>query len=508
MAKEPLKSILIVGGGTAGWMTAALLNRFIPASRCAITLVESPDVGTIGVGEATVPPLVAFMRAIGVDEDEFLRECQATFKLGIKFIDWRRKGSALWHPFGAIGGSIDRIPLFQHWLKAQRSGTDPSSFDSYSLHALLGEQGKAPRPLGGSSPITDAGQYAYHLDAKAFAAYLARIACYRGVVQVLDTVRGVALDQRGSIDRIETERHGALQADLYIDCTGFAGLLIERALGDPYIDWSDLLLCDRALAMQLPHDGHMAPYTRATALDAGWVWRIPLHRRIGSGYVFSSRFISEEAAAREFLLHAGQDPERAEPRLLKMRVGRRTSFWVRNCVAVGLASGFLEPLESTGIFLIQKGIEHLLEGFPDCGLDDKLRRRYNRRMGELYEEVRDFIVMHYLLTERVDTEFWKANRALVAPDSLEQALALFDETGLVDWDDHALFGDNSFHALAAGFGRLPRRHHPMSDYSDSGRVGQIMAGIKAQQRKFAEGLPDHGDFVRSLLAGAAPAVSQ
>jgi tryptophan 7-halogenase len=460
------------------------------------------------VGEATVPPLVAFMRAIGVDEDEFLRECQATFKLGIKFVDWHRKGSSLWHPFGVIGGSIDRVSLFQHWLKALRAGTERSSFDSYSLHVLLAEQGKAPRPAGGSSPITEAGQYAYHLDARAFAGYLTRLTCRRGVTRVVDTVRHAALDKRGFIDRVETEHHGALKADLYIDCTGFAGLLIERTLKDPYVDWSNLLLCDRALAMQLPHDGQMTPYTRATALDAGWVWRIPLHRRIGSGYVFSSKFISDEAAEREFRRHVGKAAEGAEARLLKMRVGRRTEFWIGNCVAVGLASGFLEPLESTGIFLIQKSVEQLLEGFPDLDMSETLRQRYNRQIGEIYEEVRDFIVMHYLLTERDDSGFWRANRALVAPDSLARTLELFDETGLVDWDEHALFGETSFLAIAAGFGRLPGRHRPMVDYSDSDKAAQIMAAIKAQQRQFAQGLPDHAEFLRILLGQPVPVHNQ
>jgi len=495
-----IKEILIVGGGTAGWMTAALLNRFLPPDKCRITLVESADIGTIGVGEATVPPLVAYLKALGVNEDEFMRHTHASYKLGVKFINWHRGNEELWHPFGQIGGTIDHVQVFHHWVKARLEGSDSSSYDSYSLQALLGNMHKAPRSLGGTSTVMERGAYAYHLDAKEFAGFLAKLGTRRGVQHVIDSVRAVVLDERGFIHHIETGQHGKLAADLYIDCTGFAGLLIEKTLGDPYINWSDYLLCDRALALPLPSDGDMAPYTRATALSAGWVWRIPLSHRVGSGYVYSSRFISDEEAARELVAHAKQDPDKAEPRLLRMRIGRRTEFWIRNCVSVGLSSGFLEPIESTGIYLIQKSAEALLDLFPDAGFSEALIKRYNRRMAQCYEEVRDFIILHYVLNEREDTEFWKANRRTVLPDSLAATMELYDQTGVIDWDNRALFGEVSFYSIVGGFQRLPRRPLAMAGYSNAQKVKEIFATIKAQNLNVANSLPDHGEFMRQLHA--------
>lgn len=508
MPDNRIRNILIVGGGTAGWMSAALLNRFLPSERCRVTLVESAEVGIIGVGEATVPPLVSFLKAIGVDEDECMVATHASYKLGIRFHNWVRGGESFWHPFGAVGGQIDRVQVFQHWLKCLRAGQTDGTYDSYSLQALLGEMNRAPRRLGGSSPVMEQRGYAYHLDAREFAAFLTRLCVRRGVRRVVDNVRAVNLDERGHIRNVETGANGTLEADLFIDCTGFAGLLIERALGDPHVSWSDQLLCDRALALPLAYDPEMAPYTRATALSAGWVWRIPLSHRVGSGYVFSSRFISDEDAAGELLAHVGQDPARAEPRLLRMRIGRRSNFWVKNCVAIGLSAGFLEPLESTGIFLIQRGAEALLENFPDRQFAEPLARRYNRQIGAAYEEVRDFIILHYILTQREDSAFWKANRKLPVPDSLAETLELYDQTGICNWDNRTLFAEPSFFAIVAGFGRLPKRHQPMADFSKEDRVVQILDEIRARNLQVAQDLPDHGDFMRALHPGLpAPAAS-
>lgn len=500
MSDQNIKHILIVGGGTAGWMTAALLNRFLPPGKCRITLVESADVGIIGVGEATVPPLVRYLRSLGIDEDEFMVATHASYKLGIKFINWRNGNDTLWHPFGPIGGTIDHTQVFHYWLKEHRAGRDNGSYYDYSLQTLLSETNKAPRSLQQSTKIIDMGAYAYHLDAKEFAGFLTRLGTKRGVQHVIDNVRGVELDERGFIRNIQTEKHGSLAADLFIDCTGFAGLLIEKKLGDPYISWSDYLLCDRAWALPQEYDPKMAPYTQSTALKSGWEWRIPLSHRVGSGYVFSSRFISDEAAAQELLAHNNLDPDKAEPRLLRMRIGRRTNFWIKNCVSVGLASGFLEPLESTGIYLIQKSASLLLDLFPDSGFNESLIKHYNQKMGKAYEEVRDFIILHYVLTEREDTEFWKANRRTALPDSLAATLELYEQTGIVNWENHALFGETSFLAIAAGFGRLPQRHLPMADYSVEAKAREILAKMKAGDAQLAQTLPDHGDFIRELNA--------
>jgi len=500
MSDPGIKNILIVGGGTAGWMTAALLNRFLPPGKCRITLVESADIGVIGVGEATVPPLVTFIRSLGIDEDEFMVATHASYKLGIKFVNWRKGNDVLWHPFGAIGGTIDHAQVFHHWLKEKRASGDDSTYYDYSLQGLLSEMNKAPRSLQQSTKIIEMGGYAYHFDAKEFAGFLSRLCVKRGVHHIIDNVRGAELDERGFIRHVETDKHGPLAADLFVDCTGFAGLLIDKKLKDPFISWSDTLLCDRAWALSLDYDAKLPPYTQSTALKAGWEWRIPLSHRVGAGYVFSSRFISDEAAAQEFLAHNKLDPDKVEPKLLRMRIGHRTNFWIRNCVAVGLTSGFIEPLESTGIYLIQKGASLLLDLFPDKGFDETLIRHYNGKMRDAYEEVRDFIILHYVLTQREDTEFWKANRRTVLPDSLAATLELYERSGIVNWERESLFGETSFLSIAAGFGRLPRRHLPRADYSDESKVRQILATIKTSNRQLAHTLPDHGDFIRELNA--------
>jgi tryptophan halogenase len=305
---------------------------------------------------------------------------------------------------------------------------------------------------------------------------------------------------------VETKEHGRLAADLYIDCTGFAGLLIEKALGDAHVDWSSHLFCDRAAVMPVPLQGPMPPYTAATALSAGWSWRIPLNHRIGTGYVYSSRFIADDAAARELIAHAGEDPDKSSPALIRMRVGRRANFWVKNCVSIGLAAGFLEPLESTGIFLIQKGVELLLDYFPDTQFNGALVRQYNAQMGAEFEQVRDFIVLHYLLNRREDSEFWQANRNAAPPDSLAQTLYFYHQTGLLDWKDPSLFREPSFYAIASGFGRLPRTPHPMASQIDTKKARQAMAQIKAQNLALAQSLPDHRALIEAINAPApAPA---
>lgn len=496
-----LRSILIVGGGASGWMTATLLNRYLPPGKCAITLVESPDIGILGVGEATVPPMVGYLRVAGIDETEFFRACHATYKVGIQFADWRRPGEALWHPFGVIGGSIDRLPLFHHWLRARREEGGTLPYSAYSVQAVAGDALKAPRPYGGRSPITDPGAYAYHLDAREFAAYLRRIATHRGVQHLEDTVRGATLDADGVIAGIETQGHGRLEADLYIDCSGFSGLLIEGALAEPWESWSDRLLCDRALAQPEPLDSRLPPYTRSTALSAGWAWHIPLSHRTGAGYVYASSFLDDDSALRELARHLGRAPETLEPRLLRMRVGRRARFWVGNCVAIGLAGGFLEPLESTALFLVQGGIERLLDLLPDRGMDPAAAARYNALMGAAYDEVRDFVLLHYLLNGR-DEAFWRASRAVPVPGSLAGTLALYDATGTVDWERHFLFGETSFYAIAAGFGRLPARYAPRADFSESAKVGEILATIRRRHESLAGSLPAHAEYIARLNARA------
>ena len=312
-------------------MTAAYLNRFLRAVGCRITLVESPGIGTIGVGEATVPPMVEYVRELKLDEEDFMRRCKATYKLGIKFINWVEQDHAYWHPFGLCGGRIDGVDLFHYWARSLAEGHEEGPYSSYSLQCLLGETSKAPRPLRGGSPIIDSGSYAYHLDAAAMADCLKELATGEGVEHLYDEVSHVALDDEGGIASVKTAGGRSLTADLYVDCSGFRGVLIEQALGDPWIDWSPLLRCDRALVLP-QHCEQMPPYTQATALSAGWLWKIPLSHRTGCGYVYSSTHTDEEVAVRE--MGDALDVKRGqpvEPRRLEFRVGRRTNSWVRNC---------------------------------------------------------------------------------------------------------------------------------------------------------------------------------
>ena len=497
-AAQPVRNILIVGGGTAGWMAATYLAAQLKATGGTVTLVESPAIPTIGVGEATVPPLVGFLRVLGISEEEFMRRSHATFKLGIRFQNWHDGADAFWHPFGPVGGAIDGLPIFHYWVKSLRAGHAEGPYTSYSLQSLLGEQDKAPRSAARSTLIYDRGQYAYHLDAGAFAEFLKGEAIRRGARHVPDEVTEVGVDERGHIRGVRTRQHGVLSADLYIDCSGFRALLAEKALGDPYIDWSDTLLCDRALAAPLPLGGEMPPYTRSTAMSAGWIWQIPLTHRVGNGYVYSSRFTGEEAAGRELAGLLKTDVDTLQPRLLKMRVGRRTRCWQGNCIAMGLASGFVEPLESTGIFIIQRGLALLLTYFPDLGFDPHLARRYNERMAATYDEIRDFILAHYVLTRRADSEFWRAYRELPLPDSLAALLDAYDRTGVVEPVEHAMFPAPSWYCIFAGHGRLPRSYHRGADLSDFGQVRRILGDIRAAHGRLAASLPAHRDYIEML----------
>jgi len=500
-----IDTILVVGGGTAGWMAASYLNRFLAPTGCRVTLVESDQIGTIGVGEATIPTLVKFVREMELDEAEFMRRTHATYKVGIRFDDWVRPGHGYFHPFGVCGSRIDTIDLFHFWLKGVQTGRWTGSYSDYSIQKLLSQSDLAPRPVNGGSAIIDNGSYAYHLDATALADYLREIAVGEGVTHLRDTVGEVAMGTDGMIARIDTEGGHSLEADLYIDCTGFAGLLIEQGLDDPWVDWSHLLLCDRAVVLPLAPDGTMPPYTVSTGLDAGWMWRIPLSHRTGSGYVYSSAHTDDDAAANTLIDRSGakspDGAERADPRLLKMRVGHRKNFWTGNCISVGLAAGFIEPLESTGIYFIQKALEMLLEYFPDRTLDKTLIRTYNAEMEAAFDEVRDFVLLHYLLNQREDTEFWRDARAVAVPDTLAELMALYRESGKMVRERGAVFHDTNFYFILAGGECLPRRYLPRADFSDFDAVAKIMDGIKVNNLAFAERMPSHQALMEMLHRG-------
>jgi len=495
---QPLERIVIVGGGTAGWMAAIYLNRYVKRLNAKVILVESPTIGTIGVGEATIPSIVEFVRSLNLDEKEFMRRCSASFKLAIKFDGWTGEGSSYWHAFGLCGGQINGLDLFHYWLKRRKEGGSQLSYSDFSLQTRLCEQGKAPWPYEGTSTISQLGTYAYHLDAAALAEYLRELATGEGVQHLFGHVQNVTLDDRGQIASLDIGGERTIDGDLFLDATGFAGRLIEKEMGDPWIDWGRYMLCDSAVAMPLPRGDEFPPYTLSKAMPSGWMWKIPLNSRVGNGYVYSSAHLSMDEAIAALIAQSGLRKERAaDPRPIKIRVGRRTKFWARNCISIGLSSGFVEPLESTGIHVIQKAVKLLVKFLPDRGFNEALRAAYNNEMSELYDEVRDFIVLHYWLARR-DEPFWRDARNVPLPESLRDRIALYDETGRIETNKRELFPETSWFYIFSGNGRLPKRMIVEAEVAGRAEIWQILDRIRAENREFTEHMPSHKSYLDLL----------
>ena len=486
--------VVIVGGGTAGWMTAAALSRYLPKHNTRITLVESEAIGTVGVGEATIPQIADFNRMLGINEDEFVRETAGTFKLGIEFANWGRLGDRYFHPFGDYGFDIEGTDFHHFWRRSAGIG-DPHGLNDYSLNASAAYAGKFIRPDGDPRSVLGKLGYAFHFDASRYAAYLRRYSEARGTTRTEGKVTHV--DQRaddGFIESITLEDGQVISGDLFVDCTGFRGVLIEGALQAGYEDWSGLLPMDRAVAMGCETTKPPKPYTIATARDAGWTWRIPLQHRIGNGHVYSSRFTDTETAT-QTLMDALDGGPIGEPRHLRFITGRRKEFWKANCVAIGLSAGFLEPLESTSIHLIQTGVAKLLSLFPNQSFNPVERDEYNRLLGTSYQHTRDFILLHYVATERDDTPFWKYMQDLELPTSLHRKMALMESSGSFFRYEDELFSVVSWLAVMQGQRRGPKGYNTVADGLSQSNLTQSLTNMRQVIDKTVTAMPTHQQFI-------------
>ncbi len=479
---------MIAGGGTAGWTAAAALAQQL-GSLLEITLVESDEIGTVGVGEATIPTIRPFHTLLGLDEREFMRVTKSTFKLGIAFENWTRAGDRYIHAFGDIGKSTWMGDFQNMWLMAKTAGYGGRLGD-YCFEHQAAESGKFA--VSESSQIN----YAYHLDAGLYARYLRGKFEAKGVGRIEGKIAEV--EQHGTtglITALVLENGARVAGDLFLDCTGFRGLLIEQTLKTGYEDWRHWLPTDSALAVQTESTGSVPPYTRAMARSAGWQWRIPLQHRVGNGLVYCSAYQSEDDARSELLAHL--DGKRLfEPRLIRYVTGRRRKAWERNVIALGLAAGFLEPLESTSIHLIQIGVMRLMQLFPFGGNFEALAARYNDQTRREFESIRDFLVMHYKLTERDDTPFWQACRDMAIPDSLAERIELFCDSGYAYRGPHDLFSVASWLFVMVGQGLTPRHHHRMGALLGEERLRRALESLQSNIARAVVKMPTHKDFIK------------
>lgn len=499
-----IKKICILGGGTAGWMTAAGLSNKFNGLGISIDLIESDQIGTVGVGEATLPHIRFFNNSLGINEQEFMRATRATFKLGIEFCDWGRMGDSYIHPFGDYGEPIDGIDYHHFWLRLLQKG-HVSRLCDHSFPVLAAESGKFQHPGKDSSIIGSNFGYAYQFDSGLYSKFLRKYSEDKGVIRIEGKAVETTLNpQTGHVDSVTLEDGTIIDADLFIDCSGFRGVLIEQKLETGYEDWSEWLPCNRAVAVQCEARGPSLPYTRATARTAGWQWRIPLQHRTGNGYVYWNEYISDDEAAHQ-LMSTLEGPALTDPKQLYFKTGKRKKLWNKNVIAIGLSGGFLEPLESTSIHLIQEGITALIELFPDAPFQDSDAEEYNRRMDLNFDRVRDFLLLHYVATQRDDSPMWRYFRDMTLPDSLQEKMQAWMRRGYILRYEQGVFLPPSWVAVMAGQNLMPSGYDIRADAIPIANAKAKLEEIVAHNIAAVDATPDHLDYLKSFGASSSAA---
>ena len=491
---DSLKSIVIVGGGSAGWMTAAALSSLLNPDDVDITLVESEAIGTIGVGEATIPDMINFNQILGISEDEFMKATNATFKLGIEFKNWGRKGDSYFHPFGSHGADMQGIDFHQFWLYSRKSG-NPAAYEDYSICSAAAKDHKFFFPSQDPRSVLSKLGYAYHFDATLYAKFLRNYAEKRGVKRIEGKVETITQNHdTGHIETLTLESKKIINGELFFDCTGFRSLLLSKTLGVEFTDWSHWLPCNSAQAIACEAQGPLLPYTKATAKKAGWQWRIPTQQRTGNGHIYSSEFISDQEAGDE-LLATLDGAAIGSPKQLRFKTGRQQKFWEKNCISIGLSGGFLEPLESTSIYLIQMGISRFISLYPDASISPIVRDEYNNQMSLLFDHVRDFIILHYCATEREDTSFWAYCKNMSLPDSLVHKIELFKESGRIFRYEDELFTKPSWSAVLLGQNIFPRVTDPIVTSLPQEQVQKSLMSMQSGIKSAVDKMPTHAQFI-------------
>lgn len=494
--QSKINKIVILGGGTAGWMTAAALSKVLGQNYCEISLIESDHIGTVSVGEATIPQISLFNKLLGIDENDFIKKTQGTFKLGIEFINWT-KGGAYIHPFGDYGTTMEAIQFHHYWLKVNQLGKAPD-LEEFSLAAVAARQGKFMRPQNmGNSPLSQI-NYAFHFDATLYANYLRNYAVERGVKRVEGKMLQASLrDSNGHIESLQLESGEQIKGDFFIDCSGFKALLIEETLKTGFIDWSDELPCDSAVAIPCmsKDTDKLYPYTQSKAQQAGWIWRIPLQHRVGNGYVYPSKFVSDEEAV-QILTDQLEGESLGQPNFLRWTTGMRKQSWHKNCLAIGLSAGFVEPLESTGLHLIQSAIARFMSLFPHQSFNQTDIDAFNSQSKSEFEYIKDFIVLHYKVTDRDDSEFWRYCQNMKISPRLQQKIELYQTNGRIYRQDTELFNETSWLAVMNGQGLTPSGYHPLVDVLSQSEVERRLEHIHSVIQKSADTMPQQLDFIK------------